>query len=110
MIIDKKEKYTFVSSAKESFEEFYTAFRKNYPKFAKEHLLIQLSDFLNITDAEILVFLDFRNQHKKNGTTFVVIHTNVTIDNFPEDFNIVPTLLEAEDILEMENIERALGF
>jgi hypothetical protein len=30
-------------------------------------------------------------------------------DDFPENFNIVPTLIEAEDILEMENMERELG-
>ena len=32
------------------------------------------------------------------------------MDDFPEDFNIVPTLIEAEDIIEMENMERELGF
>ena len=32
------------------------------------------------------------------------------MDDYPEDFNIVPTLIEAEDIIEMENMERELGF
>lgn len=32
------------------------------------------------------------------------------MDDFPENFNIVPTLIEAVDILEMEAMERELGF
>jgi hypothetical protein len=32
------------------------------------------------------------------------------MDDFPENFNIVPTLTEAEDVLEMESMERELGF
>ena len=32
------------------------------------------------------------------------------MDDFPDNFNIVPTLQEAEDVIEMENIERDLGF
>ena len=32
------------------------------------------------------------------------------MDDFPEYFNIVPTLIEAEDIIEMEAMERELGF
>ena len=35
---------------------------------------------------------------------------NVDADDFPETFNIVPTLQEAKDVLEMEEIERELGF
>jgi hypothetical protein len=34
----------------------------------------------------------------------------VNVDDFPETFNIVPTLVEAEDVIEMENIQRDLGF
>ena len=42
--------------------------------------------------------------------SFVVIKSGINIDDFPESVNIVPTLQEAEDILEMEAIERDLGF
>jgi len=35
---------------------------------------------------------------------------DITADEAPEGLNIVPTLLEAEDVIQMENIERELGF
>ncbi|MGK0448376.1 MAG: hypothetical protein ACJA2M_002166 [Polaribacter sp.] len=38
------------------------------------------------------------------------MYNNINIHDFPENFNIVPSLIEAEDILEMEAMERELGF
>jgi hypothetical protein len=54
--------------------------------------------------------LDISEQKKENGTSFVLVNTEIDVDNFPENFNIVPTLQEAVDILEMEAIERELEF
>ena len=39
-----------------------------------------------------------------------MVNANIDIDDFPDYFNIVPTLQEAEDVIEMEAIERELGF
>jgi hypothetical protein len=47
---------------------------------------------------------------KENGTSFVIISRSFNVDDFPDTFNIVPTIEEAEDIIEMEAIERELGF
>jgi hypothetical protein len=54
--------------------------------------------------------LDIPSTKKENGTSFVIIIKSLDIDALPEAINVVPTLQEAKDILEMENIERALGF
>ena len=40
----------------------------------------------------------------------MLVNSDANVSSFPENFNIVPTLQEAEDILEMEAIERELGF
>ena len=54
--------------------------------------------------------MDIADQKKENGTSFVVVNSEIDVDDFPDNFNIVPTLREAEDVLEMEAIERELGF
>lgn len=110
MLIDNKENYTLLHSGENSFEEFAQTFLKYSNNYTGKHLFLQLSENLNITEENILVFLDYAEQSQKNETTFVVIYSNVDVDKFPETFNIVPTLREAEDILEMENIQRDLGF
>lgn len=110
MTVQHKETYTLISSEETSFVNFFNQFKEKYSELKEKHLIIQLSDNLNVVEKNILLFLSYAEEHQKNGTTFVVILNDVEVDNFPESFNIVPTLQEAEDVLEMENIQRDLGF
>ena len=110
MIIEKKEKYTHISSDENSFSDFYNSFLNRISSFEKEHLVIQISDNINVKTEEFLLFLSIAEQKKENGTSFVLLKNNVNVDSFPDNFNIVPTLIEAVDIIEMEAMERELGF
>ena len=58
---------------------------------------------------ELLLFLELNNQHRKNGTSFVLICDVGNIDEIPYEIQVVPTFTEALDILEMDAIERELG-
>jgi hypothetical protein len=106
MIIEKKENYTLISSDENSFSNFYASFLKKQKEFEKEHLVVQISDNIIITKEDFLLFLEYCNKK----TSFVIVNHFEYIDDLPENLNVVPTLIEAEDILEMEAIERALGF
>ncbi|WP_339662399.1 hypothetical protein [uncultured Polaribacter sp.] len=108
MIIEKKENYTLISSDENSFSEFILSFLKREKEFKKVHLVLLISDEINIKKEEFSLFL--KSFKKKKNTSFVIVSNNVNSDDVPENFNIVPTLTEAEDIIEMEAIERELGF
>jgi hypothetical protein len=108
MIIEEKKKYTLISSDEDSFSDFYTSFLKIEQESKKEHLVLQISNNINITKEDFLLFLN--NTKKEQSKSFVIVYNIINIDDLPLNFNIVPTLLEAEDILEMEAIERELGF
>ncbi|CAN0606593.1 unnamed protein product, partial [Ectocarpus sp. 12 AP-2014] len=41
--------------------------------------------------------------------SFVLVSDKVSYDDVPEEINLVPTLQEARDVVEMEEIERDLG-
>jgi hypothetical protein len=109
MVIKKKENYTLISSDENSFLDFYTSFLKKVKGFDKENLILEIFDETIISKEDYLLFLSISKQKKEKGTSFVIIHSNIDIDDFSENINIVPTLIEAEDILEMEAIERELG-
>jgi hypothetical protein len=49
-------------------------------------------------------------QFKKAGKSCVVIVRESLLDEFEDEFPVVPTYQEALDFIEMENIERELGF
>ena len=106
MKLEKKDDYALVSVNEASFSEFKLEWRS----LLTNHLALEVSENINIDDAIISLFLNIAADFKQNGMSFVVIKSGVDIDDFPENINIVPTLHEAEDVLEMEAIERDLGF
>ncbi|MDB4037135.1 hypothetical protein N9473_03575 [Polaribacter sp.] len=110
MQIKEATNYTLISSDEDSFKEFQKSVFKRINDFDKNHLILQISEELNIDKKDFLLFLKIAEQKKENGTSFVVLNSSVNPDDFAENLNIVPTLQEAEDILEMEIIERELGF
>ena len=110
MQIKEATNYTLIYSDEDSFKEFQKSVFKKINDFDKNHLIIQISEELSIDKKDFLLFLKIAEQKKENGTSFVVLNSSVNADDFAENLNIVPTLQEAEDILEMETIERELGF
>lgn len=91
-------------------QEQWIGFDDKFPGIEGHHVVLQLSEKLNISEDKISLLLNIANNQRENGMSFVVIQRDIDIDSFPEELNIVPTLQEAEDVLEMEAIERDLGF
>lgn len=110
MLITKKDTYTLISSDENSLKEFQNSLDDKVNELEKEHLILHISEDINVDNKDFLLFLNIAEQKQQNGTSFVVINSSINVDDFPENLNIVPTLQEAEDILEMEAIERELGF
>lgn len=97
--------YTLVNIDESSFDEL----EERFSRYNTNHLLLQLSKNVNIIDENISLFLKISTSLKDKGMSFVLIKSGIDIDDFPEALNIVPSLQEAKDILEMEAIERDLG-
>lgn len=110
MNIVKHKNYTLVNTEETDFKLFLKEFKKNYTSLNKNHLIINISSKNSFSDENILLFLSYSELQNKNGKSFVIVSEKANIDNFPEDFNIVPTELEALDVIEMEDIQRDLGF
>jgi len=110
MIVNKTETYTHIKPTQISAGQFFEDLKERYKEFKGQHLIIDFSDKINIEIKEILLFLKLSVQHRKNGTSFVLVCEGISIDDLPDELNVVPTFNEALDILEMDAIERDLGF
>ena len=49
-------------------------------------------------------------KHKLAKKSFVIVTDKISYDVAPEELSITPTIQEAHDIIEMEEIERDLDF
>ena len=93
-IVDKTD-YTLITSDEKTFSSFLENFDNEYVNLTGKNLIIVISEEFNAPNKNILLFLRYAEQHQNNGTSFVVVSKDVTIDDFPDTFNIVPTLVEA---------------
>ncbi|SFS80600.1 hypothetical protein [Lutibacter maritimus] len=110
MKIKKTASYTHIISTENSVVEFVTNFNEKYSQLSEQHLIIDFSEKINIEIKDLLLFLKTSLKHQTNGFSFVIISNGIDIDDIPDEINVVPTFIEALDILEMDAIERDLGF
>lgn len=108
MQITTEKAYTLLIPTEKLLEEFVNELHKKLSDFKKKHLIVDFSDTFNIKNEEFLLFLNIATEKRKNGTSFVIVIAEIDVDNIPDEINVVPTITEAIDIIEMEAIERDL--
>lgn len=82
----------------------------DYKRHKDKNIIIDLSQYGALKLNEVLPFLSLSNKHRKSKKSFVLVVNDFDFNDAPEEMIIVPTVLEAHDIIEMEEIERDLGF
>lgn len=110
MDIHKSETYTELKFNNISIEKIIELIEKSTSKLKNQNLIINLSENINIKIEDFSLFLNLSKVRKENGTSFVLINKGIEIDDIPDEINVVPSFEEAIDIIEMEAIERELGF
>lgn len=108
MIFDKKGNTTIVYQENISLKKFIENLNRSYKNIKNDHLIINLFSFSEITSNDILEFLQLSNTHRAANKSFVLVTNKVEYDQVPDEICLVPTLQEADDIIEMEEIERDL--
>ena len=104
MKVSEKNQYTLIKLQESSLIEF----KKRFDEINSNHIIVILSEDFNMNEKNISFFLEVTRIQKTNNKSFVVVKNGIDIDKISELLNITPTLGEAEDILEMEAIERDL--
>lgn len=110
MNITKKENYVIIEDKNTDVDTFATRLSNSYSKFEKNNAVINVLDKGNLEAKDLLVFLEISNFHRKNKRSLVIASNPLSIETLPDDLMIAPTLREAEDIINMEELERELGF
>ena len=109
MIFDKKGTTTTVFQEDIELAAFLENLNASYQKIQNDHLIINLFSFDELSASDVLEFLALSNTHRGANKSFVLVTDKVAYDEVPDEIVVVPTLQEARDIIEMEEIERDLG-
>lgn len=110
MILNQDGNISIITQEKTSVVELVKKLEALYPKFKNDNIIVTLTTLGKITLSDILEFLEISNKHRASKQSFVIVSDTINYDEVPDEIVVVPTLQEAYDIIEMEEMERDLEF
>jgi predicted AAA+ superfamily ATPase len=110
MKVEEKGHTVIIKDTQKDIKSFKEKFEKGYNTFKDRNIILDVSQDKNVSLDDILGFLMLSNRHRKAKKSFVIVVDDFDFNEVPDEMIVVPTLLEAHDIIEMEEIERDLGF
>lgn len=110
MKVDHKIHTTIIKDTEGNISEFLKKVTEQYESFKERNLILDITHDKSADVKAIKAFSDLSKKHKKGKKSFVIVADNIDFNDVPASLLVVPTLLEAHDMIEMEEIERDLGF
>jgi hypothetical protein len=110
MKVEDKGHTTIVKDTQGNADAFLMKLTHEHKTFEKRNLILDISSDKNVTLKTIDQFRHLAKIHRKGKKSFVIVAAGIDFTAVPEILVVVPTLLEAHDMIEMEEIERDLGF
>ncbi|NQX84700.1 MAG: ribonuclease Z [Flavobacteriaceae bacterium] len=110
MLVDKNGNISVITQEKATLVSLNARINAIYNEIANDNIVIVLNSLNGILGTQVSEFLQLSNTHRAANHSFVIVSNQVNIDNVSDSLVIVPTLKEAYDLIEMEEMERDLGF
>lgn len=111
MKIKNHKNFVVLEDEKDNIIDFANFIEKQIPtKYKGQNVILNLLKYDSLDLPGLLQFIRTSTLHRKTKQSFVVVNDSIEVDEIPFEMTVVPTLQEAEDIVEMEEIERDLGF
>ncbi|WP_264538269.1 ribonuclease Z [Flavobacterium sp. N1736] len=110
MKVDQKGHTVTIKDTQRDFKSFFDNVTQQFKTYEKQNVIIDLSANSNLSESDLKLFLPLSKQQKKAKKSFVIVVSELDFNAVSDKLTVVPSLLEAHDIIEMEEIERDLGF
>lgn len=106
----RQESFLIIENEGEELTEFISELTRRENEISEDNLIIDLSNYKDLTAENLLGFMEFSSLHQNRNKSFVIVNDAVGIDDLPDELVVVPTMQEAEDMIQMDEIQRDLGF
>jgi hypothetical protein len=110
MKVEQKGHTVTIKDTNADISAFLDKVTAEYHTFKDSNIILDLTQDANVSFDGVLAFLSLSNTHRKAKKSFVLVVNDFDYDDAPDEMIVVPTVQEAHDIIEMEEIERDLGF
>lgn len=109
MKIENKDTITILKNSTSDLNSFLETLNSALVNYKNQNIIIDITT-IKVTIKDIKLFAEASKNHKKNKKSFVIVANNLDYNSVPIKISVVPTIKEANDTIEMEEIERDLGF
>jgi len=110
MKVEQKGQTVTITDTQDDLVSFLMKVTHEYKTFEKYHIIMDVIKHKALSVKELNSFLPLSKIHKKAEKSFVIVAGGIDFNAVSDKLSIVPTLLEANDTIAMEDIERDLGF
>lgn len=110
MKVDHKAHAVILKDTQGDLASFILKVTQQYKTFEKQNITIDLLSYKALTNTDLELFLPLAEQHTNAQKSFVIVADAIDFNAVTEALIVVPSLLEAHDIIEMDEITRDLGF
>ncbi|MFD2890438.1 ribonuclease Z [Flavobacterium chuncheonense] len=110
MKVDKKGHTTIIKETRGDIKAFIENIATEYKTFEKQNLILDVSNDEKVGMNDLVNFKNLVKQHQKSKKSLVIVAENIDFNETPDYLIVVPSVLEAQDIIEMDEIQRDLGF
>ena len=110
MKVTSKGHTTTIKDTEGNIVDFLEKIDSQYNSFKDHNLILDISQDKSVDVKSIKIFSDLIKKHKKAKKSLVLVTENIDFNKIPQSIVVVPTQLEAQDLIEMDEIERDLGF
>lgn len=91
--------------------DFRNLVKGHYKNMHQQNIVVDLSLLKNLQSNHIMEFSELSVYNKETvNKSFVMVVGTMDIDALPDQISTAPTLKEALDLIDMEEIERDLGY
>ncbi len=113
MKIEQRENCVILVNDQADIAEFIKKINNQYDQsLVDKNIIVDLTlHAKDIQEKNLLLFEQLALEHSlKANKSFVIVIHDVNFNDFDGDLVVVPTLVEAIDIIDMDEIQRDLGF
>jgi hypothetical protein len=101
---------TIIKDFNADLPSLVTNINNQIEELVKKNTIIDISNYRYLKIKDFDTFFSIARNYKKAKKSLVLVVSDFDFDKVSDKINLVPTLQEAHDIIEMEEIERDLGF
>lgn len=110
MKVEQKGHTTIIRETKGDVKAFVENISNQYSSYASQNLILDVTHDSSIKEKDLDIFKELSKKHIKAKKSLVVVADNIDFNKVTSSIIVVPSVLEAHDMIEMDEIERDLGF